>query len=182
MGPVAGPDWRGVRIPDLGGHCGHLDRRGGAEVKTTKVALSGEKRDAKQMLDAVVKFLNVEDEESTMLWNILTALRGPDSEDFRLKLDTTARLRHAIGLRSYTGKHQGYFMTNDRPLRSYSVTPSHFGNHFNWAVEALGNIQTRHAKRTQDDINAELNSGASVFDSLVDRAIDSYTRPVRRKR
>jgi hypothetical protein len=53
-------------------------------------------------LERTVHFLNtMTDVQSTKLWAVLTALRGPDSDDSYEKLATTAVIRHAIGLRSY---------------------------------------------------------------------------------
>jgi hypothetical protein len=52
----------------------------------------------KSILDGVVAFLNKGNDDSKMLWNVLTALRGPDNGDEKLKENTTMRLRHAIGL------------------------------------------------------------------------------------
>jgi hypothetical protein len=70
--------------------------------KVTKVALKGKDRSAKLMLEQIVKFLQTDDQESENLWNILTALRGPDIDSGNLQEDvknrTTARIRGTIGL------------------------------------------------------------------------------------
>lgn len=51
----------------------------------------------KKILKQVVTFIN-KHKDGSELYNILTALRGPDSEDYSLKSCTTAVLRRAIGL------------------------------------------------------------------------------------
>jgi hypothetical protein len=58
------------------------------------------RKSAKQMLTEIVNFLNKEDEASTILWDILAALRGPDkySPGLVVKELTTARIRGMIGL------------------------------------------------------------------------------------
>jgi hypothetical protein len=62
-------------------------------------------RSFRLLLQQVVEFLNVNDDESSKLWNVLSALRGPDcpdptaSNDYNVKLATTSVIRHAIGLR-----------------------------------------------------------------------------------
>ena len=50
-------------------------------------------------LERTVHFLNTAtDTQSRKLWAVLTALRGPDSDDNYDKHATTAVIRHAIGL------------------------------------------------------------------------------------
>ena len=55
---------------------------------------------AKSALSIVVEVLNANNAESQYLWDILTALRGPDNGDVYVKHLTTAALRGAIGLKS----------------------------------------------------------------------------------
>lgn len=57
------------------------------------------KQEGRELLDNVVKFLNVHDDDSRKIWNLLTALRGPDSKNDAVKHVTTSRLRGALGLR-----------------------------------------------------------------------------------
>ena len=53
------------------------------------------------VLDMVVSVLNGPvRSRAGQLWDVLTALRGPDSDDYKLKDLTTATIRHAIGLKS----------------------------------------------------------------------------------
>ena len=52
-------------------------------------------------LERTVHFLNTAtDTQSSKLWAVLTALRGPDSENFDEKDSITAVILHAIGLRA----------------------------------------------------------------------------------
>jgi hypothetical protein len=62
-------------------------------------------RDWKAELDRIVEFLNYgdgDDGATSALWNVLSALRGPDEDDHMdaLKCSTTAVIRHAIGLKT----------------------------------------------------------------------------------
>jgi hypothetical protein len=50
---------------------------------------------ALEVLDIIDTLLARENRESRYLWNVLTALRGPDSEDEPLKVATTAGIRTA---------------------------------------------------------------------------------------
>jgi hypothetical protein len=53
-------------------------------------------------LERTVHFLNTAtDTQSIKLWAVLTALRGPDSNNNDEKYSITAVIRHAIGLRAY---------------------------------------------------------------------------------
>jgi len=49
-------------------------------------------------LRSVIQVLNHDDEDSRQLWNLLSGLRGPDNYNQGLKNQTTARLRHTIGI------------------------------------------------------------------------------------
>lgn len=50
------------------------------------------------LLQHIVKVINLGDNNSRDLWNVLTALRGPDNELQNIKESTTAVIRHKIGL------------------------------------------------------------------------------------
>lgn len=132
--------------------------------KITKVALTGKERSARKMLAQIVKFLQVGDEESADLWNILTALRGPDSGNNELKQATTSRLRHVIGLREYNyDSFLRYFTTSPEPLMKCQHGDGksvHFVSHFNSAVDALDKFN----RQEQKEINAKLDALTSVFD------------------
>lgn len=68
------------------------------------------KQEGRELLDKVVTFLNERDEDSRKMWNLLSALRGPDSENEDVKHLTTSRLRGALGLRECS-----QFMVNNNP-------------------------------------------------------------------
>ncbi len=58
------------------------------------------KRDWRKMLEAIATFVNVHDEHSKNLWNVLSALRGPDNMDgvSAGKFCTTGVIRYAAGI------------------------------------------------------------------------------------
>ena len=57
------------------------------------------KHDWRKMLEAIVTFVNVHDEHSKNLWNVLSALRGPDEDNLgHVKFDTTGVIRHTVGI------------------------------------------------------------------------------------
>lgn len=90
--------------------------------------------------------------EQGRLWNILAALRGPDSEDLKeVKTDTTAVLREAVlpTLATHAGVEHRPDLAGDpaelkRLLNRHEVFGRaragglHFAYHLQWAVEALG--------------------------------------------
>jgi hypothetical protein len=119
-----------------------------------------QRRDWKELVSEIVEYLHFEDEDSTRLWDVLSALRGPDcsyetmqenaiyasgdvrlAEDTRmneLKKATTAVIRHAIGMRI----NQGLVVRKDTPkfseLRRNLTGYTHFVSHLQRAFEALG--------------------------------------------
>lgn len=100
--------------------------------------------DAKNLIDTIVAFINVHDEASKSVWDILTALRGPDTGDGKLKEETTARLRHAVGLSMISTWNSVGFITNSSPMRlpdQYCSFLDHFEYHYKQAyhtAEKLG--------------------------------------------
>ena len=70
----------------------------------------------RQLLDTIVTVLNGPRTEAKQLWNVLTALRGPDSDSSYLKDLTTARIRGAIGLKD--GNGGGAIVSNNKPFGS----------------------------------------------------------------
>ena len=102
------------------------------------------KREAQQALKSLVKSLNKGGTHAGLLWSILSALRGPDSEDFQVKSLTTARIRGAIGLSEDT---VGTFaIINSKKLSAEELKQMqqilwkdgcHFGNHYRDAVRAI---------------------------------------------
>jgi hypothetical protein len=100
---------------------------------------------AKSVLEQVVAVLNNRDtisglEESNRLWSILTALRGPDQKySYDLKNATTARIRHAIGLKGtdrFTTRGATPITLADLNQR-FPKADGHFFNHYDVALTAL---------------------------------------------
>jgi hypothetical protein len=101
------------------------------------------------VLDTVVKFLNRSNDDSLKLWNILTALRGPDTEDplEELKRATTSVIRTKIGIlpcangattvpddsEELVKARMDYVQARTKHTYSY-----HFGNHAMNAFHSLG--------------------------------------------
>lgn len=103
---------------------------------------------AKQMIDSIVVFLNNRTrEESRQLWDVLSALRGPDSDDSHMLKDvTTARLRGAIGLRQQSFAVVSYSEPIYKDVSGWDMSDSlknshnaqhHFAKHYSNAVQAL---------------------------------------------
>lgn len=102
----------------------------------------------KQLLDRVVKILNTdapnnsnEREDARAFWNILTALRGPDTDNDVIKHRTTCRIRGVIGM--VPGNAAGAVVRTtpqvsteaEREDRNY-----HFNAHYRYAVDAVARI------------------------------------------
>ena len=68
------------------------------------------------------------------LWNILTALRGPDSGNIDLKWRSTARIRAQVLPQG--ASRTGYGINPDG-LTPQADDSEHFGIHIQFAVEAL---------------------------------------------
>jgi hypothetical protein len=97
---------------------------------------------ADEVIASVVEVLNGPDTiEAKHLWNVLTALRGPDTDDYALKLNTTSKIRGAIGLKSNsTGAFVSYEALPDSPDSAFALANRggfHFADHFKMAVESL---------------------------------------------
>lgn len=102
------------------------------------------------LLEESTKGSGVPSKNATDLWNLLTALRGPDMHDFALKEDTTAKLRTIMFPRlaratSYLADFNGgqipkqiFDMDRDELTSHYSATfGSHFHTHFYHALKAV---------------------------------------------
>lgn len=113
--------------------------------------------EVKKLLREMVKILNRADQNAFRLWNIITALRGPDFEysDYSdLKDHTTARVRAIIGMRPRlfaNVRPQKLFVTEqinrDRALMNGSL---HFKSHYfraNYAIRALYKYDLENEKR-----------------------------------
>lgn len=104
------------------------------------------------ILNQIVQFLNgIERSEVQDLWNILTVLRGPDSDDDALKEKTTASLRGALGLKvcgaiinTHSPFGTDYLNSNylriagiEQLKKSFPGTQHHFADHYFLALGAL---------------------------------------------
>lgn len=105
---------------------------------------------AKKLLRNVVEFINYDDSVSRNVWDILTALRGPDNNNDVLKELTTCRLRFKLGFKE--GDSLGFIVNSDGvPLapaleavkNRYGVgaVSIHFQGHFDKAIQAVGKLQ-----------------------------------------
>ena len=101
-------------------------------------------KEARQLLDKMVRIFNSPCRESAQknaavaLWNIVTALRGPDVSDFdcNLKDVTTARIRRDIGMKKY-GAFGAFVADDDNLPTNVNAAMGHFGKHVAFAVEAI---------------------------------------------
>ena len=110
-------------------------------MRTKKVQVVGtDMQKGKRLIDELVKFLNEPDpypnfRARTAVWNVLTALRGPDSDNYVVKTRSTSALRGAIGL---TGYGLTIAVVRKKPLvRSAGDVSNHFNLHYVNAVDAL---------------------------------------------
>jgi hypothetical protein len=71
-------------------------------------------RMTKNLLKRVVEYIT-NDPHGDELYNILTALRGPDDANYDLKECTTAVLRNAVGLLGSVSTGGGYDSNEDSP-------------------------------------------------------------------
>lgn len=111
-----------------------------------------------KLLQPIIDELNGGGKDAQDLWDILTALRGPDAshkyyEVSSLKDETTAKLRYAIGLRPNPQQHVGRpslskfgaivkpgvptVLVDAREIDE--LVGPHFRRHYNFAIQALNN-------------------------------------------
>jgi len=100
-----------------------------------------EKR-AVELLKNLVSFINEGNSASRRVWDILTALRGPDNGSSALKDATTARLRYTLGLQEDKGN--GFRIVKQPMLAPKfaifahkEAVEWHFSYHYNEAYRAL---------------------------------------------
>lgn len=97
----------------------------------------------KPLLKQIVKFLNEAGPESRELWDVLTALRGPDNNREIDKNAATAVIRHAVGLKGYTRDYSFVVLPDSvqsaeqRQVLEREIVDSHFRRHAQLAFEAL---------------------------------------------
>lgn len=108
------------------------------KTKAKKTDRNAEVRDVLKQIVTVVN-RGYKDPNAKRLWDILAALRGPDSEHEGNKELTTERIRHLLG---FLPTH---FLTDGEPLvfdqelsdKIYGEEGSHFAGHISDAVHAL---------------------------------------------
>lgn len=101
-------------------------------------------REVLELIENFAKHIQGKKESSRDLWNILAALRGPDSDDFTLKLQTTAHIRAAAlpclarsnGAYANQGTHWKY-RSYEEPTYKTKGSSGHFASHIFCAVNAL---------------------------------------------
>jgi len=76
------------------------------------------------------------------VWDVLTAIRGPDSGDYELKRLTTSRVRWILGMKvNSVGAIVNSIPLDDNDIirRDELLTDGnhHFRNHFKWGLERL---------------------------------------------
>jgi hypothetical protein len=109
--------------------------------KNTRVA---GQRTAKQMLKLIDRFLEHRDAESDRLWWVLTALRGPDSDNWNEKMQTTAHVRAKAFPRTAKGSKLvnwgpgGAVFFHDQPFNTDELSSVHFRAHITRAALVLG--------------------------------------------
>lgn len=101
------------------------------------------------LIRAIVRRFNYSDGYD--LWRVLTALRGPDSDEDALKYQTTSTLRALIGMKDNEGS-TGAIVKNYKPLGyneldyiettrvvrlAFPDSQHHFCNHYALALETL---------------------------------------------
>lgn len=102
------------------------------------------RRSFRKMLDQIDKFLLAGDDQALKLWNVLSALRGPDSGDYNIKESFTEVIRTAAfpataqsGARNIPATFAYRDYKTNLGTRQ-EAQPSHFRSHARAAFEALG--------------------------------------------
>lgn len=106
------------------------------------------RRETRELVDTLVANLNVGDEASRSLWEILTALRGPDQESNdadEIKYRTTSRFRGLIGMESTIGLYPvGAIVYHEKPSdvlpNDSIVVGHHFLVHYTDALAAANEL------------------------------------------
>ena len=94
-----------------------------------------------KMLEGLRTFFNddfIDFEERRKLWNVLTALRGPDTQDRESKLACVSLIRRAVAGQSFVdfGGYNRFDSEEDVEIRR-RMPESHFQQHMRWAFAAL---------------------------------------------
>lgn len=98
---------------------------------------------ALRMLCVLDDFLSLGTDESKLVWDVLTGLRGPDSQDAELKRVSTERIRaRAFPKAARTSGHpMERVNTDDGAIQPGNIT-DHFGWHAEKARRALDKVRT----------------------------------------
>lgn len=130
------------------------------KISVERRQLNKSRAKAKKLIQKIVKqlqeehsLINVdgttEPTGGSLLWRVLTGLRGPDNHDEVLKKKTTMLVRHAIGMTMSNAG--GAMVSSDNPepgeyntivdsLETFPKADFHFKSHYGLAVEALGKL------------------------------------------
>lgn len=103
------------------------------------------------------------------LWDMLTALRGCDTDNRELKILTTARLRGFLGLRAIGCDIASYPLPigkRERRDQLLNVAPEHFRNHFLWAVMAVWLAYGYNLLTEQDEQGREHGTYRELLDGM----------------
>lgn len=101
--------------------------------------LDPDMEEAKRRLDSLVEFLNEGSNGAQALWDILTALRGPDIGGQHTKKYITLPIRQVVGLKPfYAGEKHVKF--RHAAMRADPHVTMHFQSHISNAVQALENL------------------------------------------
>jgi hypothetical protein len=97
----------------------------------------------REVLDQIDTVLAENGFDAAQLWNVLTALRGPDNVDdgdYRTKQEVTVPIRRAAFPRTaaLTNNNTADFGDNDSPTTVRVDRYTHFHNHGQAAASALG--------------------------------------------
>lgn len=100
--------------------------------------------DVRRLLDKIGGMDINSDGKDWLTWTLLTALRGPDNENFKLKTYSTARLRAEITPNLAKGARAERGEGNLHQINMNAVnTERHFAAHFNLAIGSLEQIKRK---------------------------------------
>jgi hypothetical protein len=111
----------------------------------------------REVLDNIDQVLAKNDSNAKALWDVLTALRGPDSLSYDLKSGTTAKIRKLAFPQASDRFSRAVFeygtvkeVTYDD--LAYAVAGRHFFTHIDAAAQALGLVKwVKNPKQRVDD-------------------------------
>jgi hypothetical protein len=96
------------------------------------------RKPVKQVLREIGKYLAIQDAKGEAVWDVLTALRGPDNESYPVKEATTAVIRwHLVGDMSGAGLDSNPDSEQLLEIRK-ELKGNHFKSHVYNAFTALG--------------------------------------------